>query len=122
MTGPTMLPSPVTTLIGQMRALAHTLAQYSTLDGPTVANAVRLHDRYAEQVLAATARDPRLDPRYREPGTTEADVDLAVAWSEYRADYGVSADPEERAMQHKLFAAGFRAARSPEGTDRGAVR
>jgi len=47
-------------------------------------------------------------------------VEIATAWSDYRKDYGVSADPDVRAQEHKAFVAGWRAARG--ASDAGGVQ
>lgn len=53
---------------------------------------------------------------------TAEEIERACAWSDYRADYGVSADPETRRQEHEAFRAGWDAARQPAGTDRGVLR
>lgn len=36
---------------------------------------------------------------------------MACAWSDYRKEYGVSADPEVLKREHRAFTAGWQAAR-----------
>ncbi len=61
-------------------------------------------------------RAPQPEPEPKE--LTADEIDLACAWSDYRKDYGVSAD--DLAAAHKAFAAGWKAAR--EGDQSGALR
>lgn len=53
---------------------------------------------------------------------TDDQIELACAWTDYRADYGVSADPAALRREHEAFKAGWDAARQPKGTDRGVQR
>lgn len=52
--------------------------------------------------------------------TTHDYYDAACAWSDYRRDYGVSADEQVRTQEHKAFLAGFKAGR--EGDQSGVLR
>lgn len=61
---------------------------------------------------------PRTVPESTPVELTEEQVDLACAWSDYRKDYGVSADHLPAA--HKAFLAGWMAAR--EGDQSGTLR
>lgn len=49
---------------------------------------------------------PQSDPK---PLDEETTVLAACDWSDYRKDYGVSADPDELAWAHRLFISGWRA-------------
>lgn len=49
---------------------------------------------------------PQSDPKALDEDTT---VLAASDWSDYRKDYGVSADPETLKREHQLFLAGWRA-------------
>lgn len=42
---------------------------------------------------------------------TQDEIDVAVAWSDYRKEYGVSPSKEHRAQEHAAFKAGWAAAR-----------
>lgn len=42
---------------------------------------------------------------------TEEEIALATAWSDFRKEYGVSADDATRAKEHAAFKAGWAAAR-----------
>lgn len=53
---------------------------------------------------------------------TDDEIEMACAWSDYRADYGVSADERTRHREYEAFKAGWIAAHQPAGTDRGAMR
>jgi hypothetical protein len=62
------------------------------------------HDEYlgrADAVLAALPAPPVVDET----------VETAYAWSDYRKDYGVSADDRVRDLEHKAFMAGRQSAR-----------
>lgn len=51
---------------------------------------------------------PQDDPQ---PITEDEKWIAASDWSDYRKDYGVSADPKVLAEQHQIFLAGWRAGR-----------
>lgn len=53
---------------------------------------------------------------------SEDHIERACAWSDYRTDYGVSADAGVRSREFEAFKAGWDAAKQPAGTDRGALR
>ncbi len=61
---------------------------------------------------------PRVVETPVEPVLTEEEIDLACAWSDYRKDYGVSAD--HLSVAHKAFRAGWKAARA--GDQSGVLR
>lgn len=42
---------------------------------------------------------------------TEDEISLATAWSDFRKEYGVSADDRTRAAEYRSFAAGWAAAK-----------
>jgi hypothetical protein len=44
----------------------------------------------------------------------DEDVEIACDWSDYRKDYGVSADKTVRMREHKAFTAGWKAGRHGE--------
>lgn len=52
--------------------------------------------------------------------TEDERVDLACDWSDFRADYGVSADPRIMAIEYRAFSAGWWAGKRAEG--RGILR
>lgn len=53
---------------------------------------------------------------------TEDEIKQACAWSDFRADYGVSRDPEVLRLEHRAFKAGWDAAKNPAEAERGALR
>lgn len=48
--------------------------------------------------------------------SVEDSLDMACAWSDYRKEFGVSADPSTKRREYKAFRAGWEAARGELGT------
>lgn len=55
-------------------------------------------------------RDAAADPATVADSDEDA-INVAIAWSDYRKDYGVSEDEAERRREHKAFKAGWKAGR-----------